>query len=217
MPTIPVPHTIMAELIFVQHSVRMENVLHFTVPGTPTLANLVDLRNALVGWDRFVPLNATHLCQNRSTQNTLVAVKTTSLHGINDIFDEYVLPAGSVGTVGNVMPTYATIAIKLGTGLAGRSYRGRIYHCGMPYLVGSDGFIAAGSATLLVNCYTAMKTQTATAGFTLVVASKYSGVEIVNGYRRGIPRAEGITTPVTTIGCERGLDTNRHRKVPHIV
>ena len=207
----------MAEIIFVQHSVRMQNVLHFTVPGAPTLADCVALRNVIVGWDRFPPLGATHLCQNRSTQNSLVGVKTTSLHGANDVFDEHVLLVSSPGTVAFVFPTYVTVAVKLGTGLSGRNYRGRIYHCGLPFNVGSDGLLGAAQATQLTNCYNALKSQAALAGFTMVVASKYSGVEIVNGYRRGIPRSVGITTPVTTIGCERGLDTNRHRKIPHLV
>lgn len=217
MPTIPVPNCIMAELIFVQNSVRMQNVLHFTVPGVPTIAQLTALRNVIVAWDRTTPVVAGQLHLNRGSQNSFVGVKCTSLHNVNDIVDEYVLPISSVGNGGTNHPTFTSLAVKLGSGLSGRAHRGRIYHCGLTYTFGIDGFITAANADLLKACYENLKAQALTAGFTLVVASKYLGVEIVNGHRRGIPRAQGITTPVTTIGVERGPDTNRHRKLPHLL
>lgn len=207
----------MVELIFLQYAQRIENVFHVATGGAPDAADLLAIKNVFQLWDRNSPLVATNLCQIRSLNCSLIQISVTSLDSVGAPVLDYVLPVASAGVLNANYAITDTLAVKWLTGLSGRNYRGRTYHCGMGYGPASDGLLAAAQAAQFQTCYTRLLTDLTTAGYSLVVASKYSGVEIVNGYRRGIPRAEGIITPIVSCGVERGIDTQRHRKIPHIV
>lgn len=216
MSTILVPNTVMVELIFTHFLQRVENVFHVDCGGAPTEANLLAIKNVFQLWDRNSPTVATNLCAQRSTMTNLVQISLTSLHVAGGPVLDYVLPTASVGLIGVVMAITDTVAVKWTTRLAGRAHRGRTYHVGLAYSPATDGLLTVAHAGLIQACYARLITDVSTAGFELVVASKYEGVEIVGGYRRAIPRSSGIITEITGCGVERGIDTQRHRKIPHM-
>jgi hypothetical protein len=119
------------------------------------------------------------------------------------------------GNGGFAQPPFVTLAIRHITNTAGRSHRGRTYWIGI-----YDGMrttpesILQVTADTLAGYYNTLRTQALAAGFTFVVASRYSGVTLVNGRKRAVPRVNGIMTPIVSSIAERFLDTNRHRKVP---
>lgn len=216
MPTILVPSTVMVEMVYVQHSQRVENVFHVKVPaGAPTLTDLLNIRNVFMDW--YQAAAGGNLRSQQSSTVSLALVRCASLHAVGAPVHEYVPNPPVGGALGGAYFGYVTLAVKWGTGLGGRSYRGRTYHVGLTAGIDAAGLISAANAAAIQTAYNLLPTKLTAAGYTLVVASKYSGVQMVNGYRRGIPRPVGITTPITSCSVERGTDTNRHRKLPHNV
>src|SRR5215207_1527891 len=197
----------MVTLVFVQYNQRMVNTFHVRCGGAPTAADLLAIKNVFQNWDRNAPTVATNLCTFRALNASLVQISLMSLHVAGGPVLDYVLPTQSAGTQNVNYPSYMTIAVKWTTALSGRNNRGRSFHVGVHTGPAPDGLITIAQATLLQACYARLPSDLTAAGYTLVVASKYEGVEIVGGYRRGIPRIIGITTPITGVGVERGLDT----------
>lgn len=203
-------------MVFVQHSQRMVNVFHVRAGSAPTLANCQAVRALFVTWDASGLSGQPSLKSYRANNASLVLIRVESLHAVGAPFEEYTLPSASVGGLTPIYPSYVSWAVKWNTALAGRNYRGRTYHVAPAVGIDATGLVSVANTATLQTIYAGLLAGITAAGFTLVVASKYDGVEFVNGYRRGIPRAEGITTPITGANVERGLDTLRKRKIPHI-
>lgn len=209
MSTVYVDNTVMVEMIHTHGSNRVENVYHVLCPGVPTLANLNAILGVFDTWER----NQARL--NRTNVTTWVAYSLLSIHDPGQPFlAGNVLPSGVVGALPGTGPPNLTVAVKWSTGLSGRSYRGRSYWIGLPASeVDVNGLVVASRINNIVTAYGQLRTALTTAGFTLVVCSKYSGVTIVNGYRRAIPRERGITTPITSITCDTYVDSQRKRLI----
>jgi hypothetical protein len=113
------------------------------------------------------------------------------------------LPIVGSSGLGGMSPNNVTVAVKKATGRAGRSYRGRTYVVGLPLGAYSDNRLTTTYATALLDAFDAL---TAVGGpldiFQLVVLSEVSG---------GVPRAEGVTTPVTGFAIDPVLDSQRRR------
>lgn len=114
--------------------------------------------------------------------------------------------APTVGAVaGTFMPNNVTVAISLRTGLSGRSFRGRVYHCGL-----ASSYILNNSIqpSLLPNILTGYRNlilpagNVPTAGFELVVLSYYANKAV---------RAAPVPTPVTAMQSDGILDSQRRR------
>src|SRR5690349_2998 len=126
-PFIPAPRTVSVEMIYQAYSQFMENVFHVQLLAPATLSDLQTLRTTFNNWD-----SVTH-SGHRSSGVTLQRIRTKALDSQEAPLEDYALPtprAGGVGT--NPMPLNVTFCIKLSTGNAGRSARGRVYICGMP-------------------------------------------------------------------------------------
>jgi hypothetical protein len=208
MSTIPVPNGIIAEMIYTYSGTIMENVYWFQKTGPHTLSDLTTLAGQLRLWEQNTA--RTH----RSATGCLTRIVCTSRHTLGaPTYEEPVDPniCGAIGAVG--FPPHQTLACRHTTGLAGRSFRGRTYWISGNYTTQtSDGQVGATYASNVAAVYQTLRTQLAAAGFVFSVASLYSGVEYINGRRRGIPRASGILTPITATSVDRGIDTQRHRK-----
>jgi len=110
-----------------------------------------------------------------------------------------------VGTSGGgSMPNNAAFAIKFTTTLAGRSYRGRIYHGGISgSMLSGVNTVDTGIAADLVTFYEDLVDAAALAGGQHVVVSRYHD---------NAPRTAGIATPVLSITfTDRTLDSQRRR------
>lgn len=123
-PFIPAPNTVSLELIYGYNTgTVMENVIHVEKGAPFTLAEIQGLRAAVIAcWSAGLK-NAFDSAQ------TLNRVRIRALDSAVAPTEDYSLPTplpGGLSSGGN-MPTVNCVAVKLGTGLTGRSNRGRIY------------------------------------------------------------------------------------------
>lgn len=108
-------------------------------------------------------------------------------------------------------PNNVTLAVKWGTGLAGRSFRGRTYHIGLVITqVDTNDNVVASELNAIVGAYDALRTalDNATLGVEMVVVSRYSGVD---ANHKPIPRVTGITTPISGVSADPVTDSQRRR------
>lgn len=101
------------------------------------------------------------------------------------------------------LPNNVTVAVKKGTGLVGRSFRGRTYHIGLTEANVDGNRINASTVTLLTNAYDALREPLGVViPVDMVVLSEWSG---------GVQRAAGVATPVTAIAVDPVIDSQRRR------
>lgn len=203
MPFIPVPAAILAELVHQTPGGQAVNTLWFTSPLTHDASLLGDLVTMLEGWF------ATDINPLQSSQVELVSIKATSQISDTSPAIEYPLTPPIVGADASpVLPSNVTAAVTFLTAFRGRSNRGRNYVIGL-----GEGHISGDELTdAMVNAYVAgylgLIADASAAGFTWVVASRYSGVD-ANG--DPIPRVSGQTTPVTNVKMDNTVDSQRRR------
>lgn len=100
-------------------------------------------------------------------------------------------------------PNNVTVAIKKGTGLVGRSFRGRTYHIGLPKESIVANTLTPTMVTSLRDAYDALKEPLGVAiPVDMCVLSEVSN---------GVPRTAGICTVVTGIGVDPVADSQRRR------
>jgi hypothetical protein len=167
-PFIPVPDAASVELIYVMNGETCENVFYVKKGSPYSLADLQALRGTVNTWDAatWAPL--------RGAYASLVRIRTRARDTASSPAEDFALPTPRAGGQGGVtLPNNATFSIKLVTGLAGRSFRGRLFMVGLTsnyYGADSDHMsILAGSNVLaaLNNLLTVL----AGAGHTLGVVS----------------------------------------------
>lgn len=210
MAFIPIPTGIQVEMIYTWQNQRMQNV-YCVSKGTPaTTGDVAQVFALFESWERNVAKNRRHglvAC----TQCDVTALDAIGAPVKSGIFFPTI--NGALGT--NPLPAFVSLAVKHTTGLSGRSFKGRTYHIGLTTGQAPLGDqISQADADSTATIYNTLRTTLLASGYTFMVASRYSGVTIVNGYRRAVPRAVGIMTPVVQSVAERYLDTQRHRKLP---
>lgn len=167
--------------------------------GNYSSAALADVNLALTGW------MTNTLRSLVSTEMSLVDVYSRALHADNGpVQDTPITIAGTLASP--LMPMNVTIALKLLTGLAGRSYRGRWYFCGLvESKVGGD-FV---DQTHVTNIIAALSTLRNT-----VLPAHSSELVILSRFHNKAPRAEGVATPVNNISVtDTRVDTQRRRLI----
>lgn len=132
-----------------------------------------------------------------------------------------IIPAVPGTSPGTPVPDNVAFALRKVTGRTGRSYRGRIFHFGMPTVALSDpGHLLDAAVTDIQAAYNNFFVDMASmeAGRQHVVVSRYSGMEnvIVDGRytRRPIPRASGIFTDVVSISSKDNVLDSQRRRLP---
>ena len=120
-----------------------------------------------------------------------------------EVVDFLVNPA-IVGTVATpAMPANVTLSVKFGTGLAGRSARGRAYHVGIAEGMVSGDFVTNSPATNILAHWTSLRTALIADDFQLVVVSRQHD---------GVVLPAGVVRPVTQITLvDQRVDTQRRR------
>lgn len=109
---------------------------------------------------------------------------------------------GGFGTA--CVPNNVAFCVKKETGLRGRSARGRVYLCGLPSekVVGINYLDAAWATAVLLGLNT-MRTEMVTAGFPLVVVSRYTN---------NAPRVTGVHNVVQLfVAFDYAVDSQRRR------
>ncbi len=113
------------------------------------------------------------------------------------------LPSVAGARTSEALPATSTMALSLRTGLAGRSFRGRLYHVGLTEDQTEGDFIDPVKATEIVAAYDQLRLDLQADDFTWVVASFVTD---------GAPRAAAVLSNVINIlMTNTALDTMRSR------
>jgi len=198
-PFIPAPNTASVEFIYQNGSEINENVIHVQKGSPFTLAQLQALRNTCNAWD------ASTLNGARWSGASLYRIRTRALDTPSSPTEDFFLPTPRPGAVGGTgAPLGCAFCVKLSTGLAGRSFRGRWYqgNMGMSNIL-DPGHVTAGFQAGMVGGLGILLTNLTAAGYTWVVTSFYNG---------GAWRTTAVNTPITgAVSVDNVLDAQRRR------
>lgn len=197
MAFVPVPNTASLEYIYTWDGQVVQNVLHYGSASLIDTAALNGLTTAALSWW------SANLRASISSACSLIAVRATDLTTQTGpvVEDTTGLPLAGTGA-SSAQPNNVTVAIKLITANRGRSFRGRVYHVGLPGTAVNANEITSTIRTNLRNAYLAALTLSTSPTWTFVVASKFTN---------NAPRTEGLATPVTDISVNPTVDSQRRR------
>lgn len=197
MPFVPIPRAAQLEFIYSWDQQTVENVLTYKYPQDISDSSLQQLCTLAIAW-----WNA-NLKPLQSNQAALLTVKATDLTTQNGPVVEDTTGLPIVGTGGTAsVPNNVSVAIKLITANRGRSYRGRIYHIGLPTSTVTGNTVASATRTSLRNAWLAAQTLGSNPSWTLAVGSRYSN---------NAPRVTGLATTVTDVSVNATVDSQRRR------
>lgn len=187
---------------------QVENTLTFRLGATLTPSNLLTLCNDIEAWwiANYAPLT--------SGANSLVEVVATDLTTATGPSIS-VSPVGGDpgGVAGDFLPMNASLAVSFRTALRGRSFRGRNYFVGLADSNVAGNTVEAGLVAAIQDAYELLLPVggTFTDDWIWVVASRFSGVD-VDGHP--IPRAAGLTTPITSVVIVDPTVDSARRRLP---
>lgn len=204
MPFVPVANTALVEVRFSEHLQQIENTLWFEFPTDPGSVDLEALAEAVFDWW------VAELQSIVSSDVELREVTATSMTSATSPVGAFVPPTPTFGTsTSNGEPGNVTMSVSFRTALRGRSFRGRNYAIGLTEDQVDGNSFVTGLTPLWQAAYTALIPAAVGAGWLWVVASRFSGVD---GSGNPIPRAAGVTTPVTSVVVvDDHVDSQRRR------
>lgn len=200
-PFIPAPKTASVEWIYSLGGVVAENQVHVEAATNFTDTMLADLWTLCKDWwvASLKPVIATTCSFNR--------LRCKALHAsIAPVLDQVVLPAQIGSDSQTPLGNNVSFVVKLTTGNAGRSARGRWYVAGLTALSSNNGTtVNSGRAGAYVNAIGDLKANLEAAGLTLVITS----------FRNEKAwRSEAVNYPVLgVVYTDLNLDSQRRRLV----
>lgn len=200
-PQAPAPNVVQLVAQYGMGTEIAENVMHFTSGAAPTTTTMNALIDAYIAWETA---QGSQIRPNVVGLNRLVATDLTTPTG--PVVDRQVLPVISGVGVGQMCPNNVTVAVAVRTAKRGRSYRGRIYHIGVPvsHCVGSQ--LLAAERTDYVTRYSLLLALGVAPIFNLGVLSRQQNGNKIN---------PAIFTPATSITIDINLDSQRRRLPGH--
>lgn len=199
MAFIPVLNCVQARLQFQNtQGILAENVLYFATAGAPTEEDLTDIGDLLHTWvlDSLGPV--------MSGFWSAIGVVLRAMNEEEGLEINYVTGFPIVGSVeGSPAPNNATYTVTWGTGLVGRSARGRTYGVGLVANNIQNGNRLSDAARAAFQLrWEALRADLATGGHALQVVSFVEG---------GVPRAEGRKLAALSTNVRFPLATQRRR------
>lgn len=192
-----VPNAAVAEVVlhYTQDLQRLANVLHFYDFGGWNSDQLLQLATDVRNWwvTSIKP----------SVSDTVFLTDTTAKSLETEAEPTYMFGTGAAGSASSpALPNNVTLAVKLVTGLSGRSFRGRIYHVGLTegQVVGNT--VAEGTRTSLLSDYLELLNPAVISYGTLCVYSRISA---------GAERPTGAATVVLDMSIDPTIDAQRRR------
>ncbi len=196
-----VPDTAAIDHIWTLNGVTVQNTHYAKLPGGYNLAGLQTVADSIdtIFADTFdddVPSEAEY-----------VRTDVRGLAVINDLVATQNAGAGPGLHGGDALPNQVTFAIKKGSGLTGRSARGRIFWIGIPdseTQAADENFLVQTYVTSIVADIDLIRTRIdALSGWEAVLVSRFS---------ESVQRPVGVTFPwLTTTNVDLRLDTHRGR------
>lgn len=186
--------------VFWEHTgpdeVILGNVMNFrNNVAAVSLANMAALGAELVAWYdvEMQPLKSAGYSLNRLRMRDLTQENSFQL--------DYTTTLPIVGTaVGNSLPSNVALSLKMSTGFAGRSQRGRLYHFGFTEDQVSGNYVDTAVAADILASYNQLITSLATPGnWELVVVSyQANGAPRVNAQVLGVQNFSLVDLRVDT-------------------
>lgn len=199
MAFIPVINTARCELRYTQNGQQVANIFHVEKEGPLTVLDLQDIGTALVEWwGEHLDLVSTAV-----TLREIDIRDLTTASGIGILWNDGLPLIGGVASP--PLPNNVTLAIKWGTGLSGRSFRGRTYHVGLCESQVTQSELESAVIAPLLASYNALPTMITGSGYTLVVVSRYAN---------NAPRPAGVTTPILNAAYADTVIDSQRRRLP---
>jgi len=207
MPFVPVANTALAEIRMIADLQEVENTLYFEKATALTEGDLNDLGDALITWweDNMAP--------NIWAGVTVSEVVCTDLSSASSLQVSRVPAAPLTGALSVPgLPTSVSLTISFRTALRGRSFRGRNYIVGLTegQTTGANT-VDSSLSDAFVTAYEQLLTLAGDLGLQWVVVSRFSGVD---ADEKPIPRAAGVTTPITTVLVVDNVVDSQRRRLP---
>lgn len=187
--------------IFTLNGVTVQNTHYAKLPGGYNLAALQTVADSIdtIFVDTFQA--------DMPSEASYVRTDVRGLAVINDLIATQNAGAGAGTHGGDALPNQCTFAIKKGSGLTGRSARGRIFWIGVPDTetqAADENFLVATYAVSIVADIDLIRTRLdSLSGWEAVIVSRFT---------LGALRSEGKTFPwLTTNNVDLRLDTHRGR------
>lgn len=200
MPFIPFANTAQVEAVWSVDGQIVENVLHFD-NAAPDLSNLTDLADAV---NTAIRTSILPLIHSGISLLRVIGTLLDVLDGFQFISTAS-LPAPGTNS-GSAMPNNVAACISLKSTSRGRSARGRSYIPGIPHeALIAPSEINATYAAALVTAWTEVLGAGADAGWSPVVASRFTG---------GAARTTGVTFPIVTIAMFDNILDSQRRRLP---
>lgn len=205
MPFVPVDKTLLVEVVYEQDGQTVENTMYFESASEWTLEDVSDALGAL---NTFIQTELLPLLSNTLKLVRLVGTVLDAVDALS--FTLNISPPVNGSATGTALPNATSYTVSFLTAARGRSNRGRNYVPGIPVAATIDNnHVSTDFRTGLADAYTTIQAGMASSGWTMVVVSRFSGVD---GAGHPIPRAAGVTTPITTFTTfDDVLDSQRRR------
>lgn len=198
-PFIPFANCCKLEMVHLQFGQYVENVYHFRrTEGAIGTEDMATLAAFMKGW--FTSNHAPLI--NNDVSLVLIRAKDLTTQFSPGIEYSTGLPAAGVGT-GHSEPSNVTLAVKLSTGLSGRSYRGRVYFIGLPAGAATADQVDGVTVAAIKSAWQNLQ-STLPAGWEWVVASSMENLTW---------RTTGVMTTITGIAVDPFVDSQRRRLV----
>lgn len=207
MPFVPVANTVLAEFRQTCDTQQVENTLYFEFLSAPSLGELNSLGSALVDWWR------SEIAPHVWVGVELREVVLSDLSSASSLQATIVPTPDALGELNLApLPNNVSLTVSFRTGLRGRSFRGRNYVIGLvkDQTVTANTF-ASSLLTTFQAAYTALLAVASAESVSWVVVSRFSGVD---GAGHPIPRAAGVTTPVTSVVIVDDVVDSQRRRLP---
>lgn len=207
MPFVPVPDVVQVDTIFLLDGQRVENTSYWFKETGWTLSDIGDWLGEM---NTVIQAELLPFLTSSIQLIELVARLLDTASSIGLSFVPEPIPSGSVAA--EALPNNDTYTISFKTGLTGRSFRGRNYVPGLTIDSVVSNNVTATFRAGVLSFYNTLKAQGEANGLTMVVVSRYSGVNPVTG--DPIPRAIGISTPITTFTTFDTVVDSQRRRLP---
>lgn len=199
MDYIPVPETVMMELVYAWDSQIVETVLHYhsTVVWTPTKQSALAASAAAV-WN-------TSFKAAMPSSISLINIKVTDIRTQFGPVIDYGVGLPNPGTnVSPSLPNSNTLVITKRTGLRGRSFRGRIYHPGLMEASVTNNAVLPANVTAYIGMYNSLISLG-------IGGSDVANMVVVSRRFEGAWRITGVYTYVTNLTSDGMIDSQRRR------
>jgi len=207
MPFVPVPDTLLVEIVFEQDGQTVENTLYFTNDAEWSEGTALDWLGQLrtIVEEELMPLLHTSIKLVR-----LIGTLLTAIDSFSTIL--VVSPPVTGSVTGTVLPNNSSYTVTFNTAARGRSNRGRNYIAGLNTAAMVDGnHVTTDFRTALVSYYDVIRAAALDNGTRWVVASKFSGVDS-DGHP--IPRSVGVTHIVVAASTFDDVVDSQRRRLP---